>query len=86
MLVYPGSWKKKLWFIPFGIITIHLINVLRIIGLALTVFYFPDPELLDFNHTYTFTVLVYGYVFYLWFLWSKIGHSPTSLKSSVETS
>tara|TARA_B110000046_G_scaffold71829_3_gene79696 strand:- start:176 stop:733 length:558 start_codon:yes stop_codon:yes gene_type:complete len=84
VLAYPGSWIKKLWFIPFGIITLHLINVLRIIGLALTVFYFPDPELLDFNHTYTFTMIVYGYVFFLWYLWSKIGHSPTSLKPSVE--
>ena len=41
--------------------------------MALTVYYFPDPEILDFNHTYTFTILVYGYVFYLWYLWSRIG-------------
>ena len=60
VLVYPGPWKKKLWFIPFGIVTIHILNVLRIVGLALTVHYFPDPELLDFNHT------VYVYLFGLW--------------------
>jgi len=70
VLVYPGPWKKKLWFIPFGIVTIHILNVLRIVGLALTVHYFPDPELLDFNHTYTFTFLVYGYVFFLWYIWA----------------
>ncbi|GAB5539638.1 MAG: archaeosortase/exosortase family protein [Salibacteraceae bacterium] len=70
LLAYPGPWKKKLWFIPFGLITIHALNVLRIVGLALTVYYFPDPEVLDFNHTYTFTILVYGYVFFLWYLWA----------------
>lgn len=80
VIVYPGPWKKKLWFIPLGLISIHLINVLRIIGLALTVYYFPDPEILDFNHTYTFTIIVYGYVFGLWYLWSRI--SANSLESA----
>ena len=73
VLVYPGNWKKKAWFIPFGIATIHMLNIVRIVGLTLTVYFFPDPEILDFNHTYTFTILVYGYVFYLWFLWSQFG-------------
>lgn len=71
VLVYPGPWKKKLWFIPFGLVTIHLLNVLRIVGLALTVYFFPDPEVLDFNHTYTFTLIVYGYVFFLWYWWAS---------------
>ena len=81
VLVYPGDWKKKAWFIPFGIITIHILNVLRIIWLTLTVYFFPDPEILDFNHTYTFTILVYGYVFYLWYLWSRMG---TPIKPIVD--
>ena len=29
-----------------------------------------ETEVLDFNHTYTFTILVYSYVFFLWFLWA----------------
>ena len=70
VLAYPGPWKKKLWFIPFGLITIHIINIARIMGLAMVVYHFPDPEVLDFNHTYTFTILVYSYVFFLWFLWA----------------
>ncbi len=70
IIAYPGPLKKKLWYIPVGIIAIHLINIVRIVALSLIVYYFPDPEVLDFNHTYTFTILVYGFVFFLWYLWA----------------
>lgn len=70
VIAYPGPLKKKLWFIPVGILAVHAINIVRIVALSLIIFYFPDPEVLDFNHNYTFTILVYGFVFYLWYLWS----------------
>ncbi|MBT6916513.1 MAG: archaeosortase/exosortase family protein, partial [Flavobacteriales bacterium] len=63
LLAYPGPIKHKLWFLPVGLLAIHLINVVRILGLALIVYFFPDPEVLDFNHTYTFTIFVYSFVF-----------------------
>ena len=68
VIAYPGPWKRKLWFIPLGLVTIHIINVLRIVSLCLIVL--QSPEYLDFNHNYTFTILVYGYVFLLWYLWA----------------
>ena len=67
VIAFPGSTKRKLWFIPMGIVIIHVTNVLRIIGLALINYY--APEYLVFNHTYTFTVLVYGIIFCLWMWW-----------------
>lgn len=67
IIAYPGPVKKKLIFIPLGIITIHLINALRIAGLCIITFH--APEYLDFNHHYTFTIIVYTYVFLLWVLW-----------------
>ena len=69
VIAYPGPLLKKIWFIPFGIITIHFLNVIRVAVLAIIVKYFP--ETLDFNHTYTFTILVYSYVFTLWYLWAN---------------
>lgn len=71
VIAFPGPWKKKIWFIPIGIISIHLINSLRVVALSLIVYYFPDPEVLDFNHTYTFTILVYGFVLFLWNIWAN---------------
>lgn len=67
ILAYPGPWKHKLWYIPAGILAIHLINILRVVALAIIAKW--DYTWLDFNHTYTFTILVYGFIFGLWMLW-----------------
>jgi exosortase family protein XrtF len=64
---FPGNQIHKLWYIPLGILLIHFINVLRVAGLTLINFY--APEYLDFNHNYTFTFLVYGFIFILWITW-----------------
>lgn len=76
VIAYPGPILNKLWYIPLGIFTIHLLNVIRVTALAMIQNYSPDY--LEFNHTYTFTILVYSYVFYLWYLWSdKLSHEKT---------
>jgi hypothetical protein len=36
---------------------------------ALAIIVDINPEWLDFNHDYTFTILVYAAVFALWYLW-----------------
>ncbi len=64
---YPGNRKAKLWYLPVGILTVYLINVIRIISLALIAYSYP--QYLDFNHTYTFTFIAYSIVFGLWMLW-----------------
>ncbi|HQQ95523.1 MAG TPA: archaeosortase/exosortase family protein [Bacteroidia bacterium] len=69
VLAYPGAWRHKAWFIPLGILAIHLINVLRVAALAIIAKW--DYTWLDFNHTYTFTLLVYGFIFGLWMVWVK---------------
>jgi exosortase/archaeosortase family protein len=37
MLIFPGPWKHKLWFIPLGLIVVHLISISRIVGLSAVV-------------------------------------------------
>ena len=69
ILAFPGSFKNKIWFIPSGIVFLHLINVLRITALAIINYY--TPQYLDFNHNYTFTLIVYSCVFFLWIIWVK---------------
>jgi exosortase family protein XrtF len=65
---FPGRQKAKIWFIPLGMLAIHILNILRVVSLALIAYYLP-PEYLTFNHTYTFTFLVYGFIFLLWIIW-----------------
>lgn len=67
ILAYPGPILHKIWFIPVGIILIHFLNVLRVAALAILAKSYP--AYLDFNHTYTFTLIVYGFIFALWMIW-----------------
>ena len=65
---FPGALKRKLWYIPIGVLFLHFVNIFRVISLAVIQSKFPDW--LSFNHDYTFTVLVYGVVFGLWYVWA----------------
>jgi exosortase family protein XrtF len=67
IIAYPGPWKHKLWFIPTGIIAIHILNVLRVAMLA--IIQKINYNWLDFNHTYTFTFIIYTFIFALWMIW-----------------
>lgn len=67
IVAYPGNQKAKWWFIPAGIVAIHLLNILRVVALAIVANSFP--QYLNFNHTYTFTFLIYLFIFSLWIVW-----------------
>jgi len=67
ILIYPGSWKKKLLFIPVGLAVIYLLNMVRLAVLALNLIY--SEHTFNFNHKYVFTFVVYMVIFGLWMLW-----------------
>lgn len=67
VIAFPGKLKNKLWFIPAGCAAIHIINIIRVCLLAYIAY--SAPGYLEFNHTYTFTILVYSFIFWLWMLW-----------------
>lgn len=71
IICYPGNLKRKLIYIPLGILSIHLLNVLRIVILIIILRY--SPQSLSFNHSYTFTTIVYSYIFLLWVIFTKQG-------------
>lgn len=66
---YPGPWRHKWWFALVGLLSIHLLNAIRVAALCIIVSI--DYELLNFNHDYTFYVVVYGWVLLLWAIWVK---------------
>lgn len=80
IVAFPGPVKHKMWYIPAGILAIHFINAIRVIALVYIVY--KKPEWLTFNHDYTFTILVYSFVFLLWWIWinkfSPLRHSKTA--------
>lgn len=67
IIAFKGKWAHKLWYIPIGILILHIVNAIRIA--ILTIISAQNPTLLDFNHNITFQVIVYGIVFGLWYLW-----------------
>jgi exosortase/archaeosortase family protein len=68
ILSYPAPVIQKLWFIPLGLIFIQVVNMLRVAALNLMTVYMP--EYTDFNHHFTFRILVFIFILlmYWWFI------------------
>lgn len=81
VIAYPGPVRKKLWYIPLGIIALEILNVIRVVALAIIQTH--SLEMTQFNHTYTFTIIIYGFIFMLWMVWvNKLsGHAIKNVKS-----
>jgi exosortase/archaeosortase family protein len=80
-LIYPGPWKHKLWFIPAGMILMHLTNILRISLLAEAMKW--NLPHIHFIHNYPLRFLFYIGIFALWWLWAeKISKKKPDEKSS----
>jgi exosortase/archaeosortase family protein len=67
MLLYPGPWRHKLWFIPAGIIILHLTNIFRIVGLSVVLLNWPAYW--DWSHDWVFRPFFYVVIFAMWVLW-----------------
>jgi exosortase/archaeosortase family protein len=67
MMVYPGSLKQKFWYIPLGIVIVHITNLFRITGLSVVIIHWPAYW--DFSHDYLFRPFFYVVIFSLWVLW-----------------
>jgi exosortase/archaeosortase family protein len=65
----PATFKRKIGFILCGVVLIEVLNVIRCVALA--EIFLKHPEYLDFSHHYLFTFLVYAFIFWLWFLFSR---------------
>ena len=86
IIAYPGKWKRKIIYLGAGVLSVHAINILRVVGLAIVQHNFQDWT--EFNHTYIFNTLVYGYIFLLWMIWANkfSGEKMTENKSGMANS
>lgn len=69
IMAYPGTNRQRAWFIPLGILVIVVINILRIVLLAVVQAHFPS--FFDAIHAYAVAPF-YLVVFGLWVLWARI--------------
>lgn len=69
MLIFPGPWKHKAWYIPAGLVIIEWTNVVRICGIVLMQIQWPGPNTFHIAHDYVFKVFFYFIIFLMWMLW-----------------
>lgn len=67
VFAFSTQWKKTLLFIVFGVVLIHVLNVIRIALLSFALYYYPKYE--ELLHGTIFPLFIYGVVFILWILW-----------------
>jgi exosortase family protein XrtF len=67
VVAFGGSRKAMLWFIPAGLLIIHLVNLLRVDLLYVTALHFESY--FYYVHKYFFTAILYVIVFILWAIW-----------------
>jgi len=59
--------RPLFWFVPAGLLIIHLANLARISMLFYVAAYMPDK--MYFVHKYLFTAILYAVIFLLWVWW-----------------
>ena len=67
MIIFPGPWKHKLWYIPAGLVVVEWTNVVRICGVIMM--QIPWPNSFHIAHDYIFKVFFYLIIFLMWVLW-----------------
>lgn len=67
MVLFPGPWRHKLWFIPSGLVVIEWTNVVRICGVLMMQITWPNS--FHLAHDYIFKVFFYFIIFLMWALW-----------------
>ena len=67
IIAFSGPVKSTILFGIFGSVLIYLVNILRIIGLS--VMYYRFPEYQKVLHDLVFPAVIYGLVFVLWITW-----------------
>lgn len=69
ILAFPAGWREKAWGLLVGLVSLHLLNLLRIISL----FYLGQWSLraFDWAHLYIWQVLILLDVFVVFLLWLR---------------
>ena len=89
MLLFPGPWKHKAWYIPAGLVIIEWTNVVRICGVLMMQVWWPnihihlfgnDINTFQLAHDYVFKLFFYLIIFLMWVLWVEKFYNP-SLKA-----
>ncbi len=77
-----GGRKKLFTFLTFGLVSIYILNLVRIIVIAWVSIF--DKKQADFHHHYTFMFIVYGYILWLWHRWTILQNKKHKKSTEVD--
>ena len=80
MILFPGPWKHKLWYIPAGLVIIEWTNVIRICGVLMM--QIPWPNSFHLAHDYIFKFFFYLIIFLMWVLWVEVFYNKSTKTKS----
>ncbi|WOI21894.1 exosortase family protein XrtF [Nonlabens ulvanivorans] len=69
VLAFAKAWKKTAFFILFGITFIYIVNLFRLVALAIIKNKYPQYD--HISHDILFPAVIYGSVILLWLIWIK---------------
>ena len=69
LMIYPGSWKKKAWFIPLSSLLLIIAAIVHFIFLCLILYKFPFNY--EFMHDHISRWFFFLIFFLLWVLFSR---------------
>lgn len=67
IMAYKGKWIDKLWYIPLGIIILHVVNALRLVFIGIVLKYAPTYD--ELSHYYFTRIFLYTSILLLWIFW-----------------
>ena len=67
IFAFSGKLKTTLLYVLSGSVLVYVVNVLRIVVLAIGIYQFPEWS--EFLHSVVFPGIIYGVVFLLWVFW-----------------
>ena len=69
LFAFNSNWKNYLWFVPLGILIIHVSNIFRIAFLGVVFLHVPKYSF--YAHDILFPAWIYGTIVLLWIIWVK---------------
>ena len=69
VIAFAKAWKKTILFILIGFVLIYIVNLIRLVLLALI--YKELPEHTEIAHDIAFPAVIYGTVILLWIYWIR---------------
>ncbi len=79
VISFPGKIKSRLWFIPLGIIGIHLINIARVTALCFVTIRSGYDQFID--HHNVFNTIATIFIFLMFVQWVKMNDQAQTIQS-----